>query len=223
MTLPPQPPPQTPPRTVPGDRNPLPAPLRNRALLCVILGAMCGFSSVSEATAMARLSELKEQTREMTSLFDPEVNEKVALAQTAALEGMRMPRAFVLGALAIACALMFIAAARLMRPGGLPRSSVRALLVHSALAAAVLRTLDGAQMTVVVQRMGAAAVKAMANAEPLVNNPEQAAVASLFGPGIMIFSIGYTALMAGTFLLMSMYFRSEKVKQILAFVDKQSA
>ncbi len=106
--------PQAPPDRAPSDRHLLPAPLRNRAMFCAILGALCGLFSVNEAASLSHLSELREQARSGNAFIDPQLAERMAGAQVAALEKMRVPRAIILSALAVACALTFIAASRMV-------------------------------------------------------------------------------------------------------------
>ncbi len=190
-------------------------------MLCVILGIAVGFAAIQDA---ARSVELHMPSSLGSDAFsDPKVTEAVLRAELSAVEGMRTSRVFILGGLSLACALTFVSALRILRPGGLPRSSVRSLLGSAALAAAVLRTLDGAQGAVIGQRMGMAMGKAMLLIEPYSKDPALYASlpAAVSVVGALIFA-GLTMLVAGAFLLMSLYFRSEKVKQLLAFLDARS-
>ena len=57
---------------------------------------------------------------------------------------MREPRIALLGSLAVVCAFVFVAARRMLRPGGMPREGMRRLLSGAAISAAILRTIDGA-------------------------------------------------------------------------------
>ncbi len=94
----------------------------------------------------------------------------------------------------------------------------------AAFTAAVLRTLDGAQMTVVARKIGAAAAQGMITAEPFASDPQQAAsLPAIYSGTVAALSIGFTGLIAGAFLLMSIYFRSEHVKQVLAFLDSRAS
>jgi hypothetical protein len=81
---------------------------------------------------------------------------QVFLARFSAESSMSEPRSFLLGSLAVVCALAFVAAARILRPGGMPREGMRRLLSWASLLAAILRTIDGAQFQVVIDHMGAA-------------------------------------------------------------------
>jgi hypothetical protein len=111
--------------------------------------------------------------------------------------------------LSLACALTFVGARSMLRPLGVPREGVRRLLAGAALAAGVLRTVDGAQLAVISHRQGAAMAKLFAALHLFPLGAE-------FTVGIAIFQ---TFVIAGGFLLASQYFRSDGVKRTIAFRD----
>jgi hypothetical protein len=84
---------------------------------------------------------------------------------------------------------------------------MRQLLGRAALVAAVLRTVEGAQTAVVWRRLGPELVQRTPGAEQL-----QEAAPVAFAIAAMLF----TAAVAGTFLLLAQYFRSERVRALVA-------
>lgn len=196
----------------------LPRGINIAAVLCLILSGLTGMSSAMEATNLSHLSDLREQTPRMAVFGDPAVVERVFHAQLSALEPMREPRALILGSLAVACALVFVAAARMLRPGGLPREGMRRLLGGAAIAAAVLRTLDGAQWMVVVKRASATMAEAMGSLPEFRAAPAEqlkTTVHFLLSGA----TVAQTAFIAGAFVLLAQYFQSERVRQAVTAQD----
>jgi hypothetical protein len=196
----------------------LPRGIRIAAVLCLILSGLTGMSAVTEASSLTQFSEYKEAVLSNAGRFgDPESNEHVLRAQFSALEPMRELRTLLLGTLAVVCAFVFVAAGRMLRPGGLPREGMRRLLGGAAIVAAILRTIEGAQWMVVVDHMGAALVK---GPFPEWQDPTSIELIKRFGPSIL--SAGYiamTAFVAGAFIILGQYFRSERVRQVVTAQD----
>jgi hypothetical protein len=205
----------------------LPLGLRNATVVCMVLSGLVGLFSASEAASLTNLSAIRESPARGASLFgDPKVMEKASEAQAKAyvqaIEPMQVPRGLTLGALAIVSGLAFVAAGRLLRPLGMPREGMRWLLGGALIAAAMLRAIDGAQMTVVAKRIGAAAGKVMLESEPYSSDPAAfASMPGLVATAIAGFAAVQTAVVAGGLLGLALYYRSEKVRQIIAFRDKQ--
>ncbi len=198
----------------------LPRNISVAAVLCLILSGITGMASAMEAANLARLSELQEEPPPRAAVFgDPAIVERVFKAQLAALEPMREPRALILGSLAVACALAFVAAGRLLRPGGLPREGMRRLLGGAAIFAAILRTLDGAQWMVVVRRASAVMAEAMSALPEFQEaaTPEQ--LKSTVSFLLSAATVAQTAFVAGAFVLLGQYFRSESVRQAVTAQD----
>jgi hypothetical protein len=148
---------------------------------------------------------------------DPKLDAPIAQAWFAALESMRESRSLILGALLVAYALVFVSAGRLLRPEGIPLEGMRRLLGGSAIAVAVLRTIDGAQMAVVASRMAPALAHAMR-----VFSGAQGAEAEAFdsAASLVTFSVAlFTAFFAGLFALLGQYFRGERVRQAVLAQD----
>ena len=196
----------------------LPRGIRIAAVLCLIFSGLTGMSSVTEASSLAQFSEYKEAVLANAGRFgDREANEHVLLAQFSALEPMRETRTTLLGSLAVVCAFVFVAAARLLRPGGMPREGMRRLLSGAAIITAILRTIDGAQWMVVVDHMSAALVK---GPFPAWQDPTSIELIQRFGPTVLAAGyIGMTAFVAGAFVLLGQYFRSERVRQVVTAQD----
>ncbi len=198
----------------------LPVGIRNGCLVSLGLSAVVGLLSANEALSMVRFSELREaQPPSVPGVVDRQILEKGREAQLGALEGMRLPRALTLGALSFTCALTFVSAGRLLRPRNVARESMRRLLVLSSIAAALLRTVDGAQWAVVARRMGLAMAKVGVGA-PAWSGVSREEAERMFPSAAIGIAIVQTVLVAGAFALLSQYFRSQKVKLLLALADK---
>jgi hypothetical protein len=201
----------------------MPRRVRNLCLAAVILSALVGLFAAAEALGLASLEErqrrVEESADQLAFLADPVITAAMAEAQVSALRGMKVPRALVLGALSIACALSFASGARLVRAGDLPREGLRRILSGSLLASAFLRTADGAMWASVAQRMGRKGAPMLARAH---GDSEAAQLTEALIPTVMLAGvILHTALVAGAFLLLGQYFRSDKVKQVVALQDER--
>ncbi len=141
---------------VPGGPGKLPLAIRNMALACMALSALVGFFSLTELLALIQPNDPTRLPLQLPGTFGSEAFKKGVEAQRAAVEAMRVARVLTLSGLGLACALNFVAASRLIWPRGLRRESMRRLVVGSSVAVALLRTLDGAQLTVVARRVGGA-------------------------------------------------------------------
>lgn len=201
-----------------GQPQRLPRGIRIAAVLSLILSGLTGMASLTEASRLTQFSEYKEAMLENAGRFgDRESNEHVLLAQFSALEPMREPRIFLLATLAVVCAFVFVAGARILRPGGLPREGMRRLLGGAAIFAAILRTIEGAQWMVVVDHMASALVK---GPFPAWQDPATIEVIQRFAPTFLAAGyIGMTAVIAGGFILLGQYFRSERVRQVVTAQD----
>jgi hypothetical protein len=199
----------------------LPRRIRVAAVLCLVLSGLTGLSAASEAMGLGQLSEAREAGLPSSpALGDPKVLERMVDAQISALESMRELRALVLGALSVACAFIFVSAARLLRPAGMPLESMRQVLGGAALVAAVLRTVDGAQWAAVVKQIAQAMMKAgsqLPGTDGVPLPPEAQALFPMLLTGLIAL---HTALVAGSFLLLGQYFRSERVRSVISAQDQ---
>ncbi len=185
---------------------------RRAAWAGLILSALVAAGAGSGAMVLARLSELRDQPPPFT-LGDPQLVARATEAEVRALESMKTPRAVILWALALSTAIAFIACGRLLRPAGVSRESMRRLASYTFLAAAVLRTLEGAQNMVVAKRVGAA----------MAEDPQFKSVG--LPPEVLVFftsaiAIGLTVFFAGSFAVLAQYFRSERVKAQTTSLDR---
>lgn len=204
----------------------LPRRLRFAAAVCLVLSALTGFSALRETLELERLGELRDEVSNL-SRFSEEpdliVAARITEAKIAALEPMREPRSLVLGALAVACSFAFVASGRLLRPGGLPLERMRRVLAGSAIIAALLRTIDGAQWAVVARRIAPVMAQHL-SALPMFQEAQVAAQLKATLPGIASgLAMVMTAIIAGLFALLGQYFRSESVRQAISAQDGQLA
>jgi hypothetical protein len=196
----------------------LPGRLRLATLLAVLLSGLCGLFSAWDAFSLVRFNELKQAQPPFELAPDPVLAEQLRLSQVLALEQMREPRMVLLFALAMACSLSFVASTRLLRPAGLPREAVRRILVWALVVAAALRTIDGAQATVVARSTAEVLRRGLAIPEGMSGAAAEQ-VRSLVAPAAFLVAILQTALVVGPFLLLSQYFRSSRVKEWVAHAD----
>jgi hypothetical protein len=184
-----------------------------------LLSAVVGFLSAGEGLTLFGLSDLQPGNIRFPGGLDQESLRKAQEAQLAALTAMRVPRSFTLGALTIACALNFASARKLLRPKGVRRENMRELVVGSAVAAALLRTVDGAELLVVARKVAGALgqVADLSLAQGLPPAEMQRALNSLASTIV----IAQTALVVGAYVFLSQYLRSPKVKQLIGDEDKR--
>lgn len=199
----------------------LPGRLRLASLLTVVLSGLCGLFSAWDGFSLVRLEDLK-QAQPFFKSVDPVLAEQLWSARLLALEHMREPRMVVLFTLALACSLSFVASTRLLRPAGLPREGVRRILVWGLVVAAALRTINGAQDTVLEQGTAEVMRRSLSLPDGLPGaSPE--GVRRLLGPAFFLYTILSTVAVVGPFLLLSQYFRSPHVKEWVSREDARSA
>lgn len=196
----------------------LPRGIRLAAWVCLVLSAFTGFFALQETLKLGHLAELRDQAINVTR-FSKDADliafARVSEAELAALEPMWESRSLVLGALSVVCAFVFVSSGRLLRPGGVSLERARRLLSGAAIAAAVLRTIDGAQLAVVARRMGPALAQFIST-RPAYHEAETAAQLEAGMAWLASLTMmGFTALIAGTFALLGQYFRSEHVRQVI--------
>jgi hypothetical protein len=211
---------------------PNPPGLRNAAFLCIGMGAFMGVTSTMEVVALADLRPMRQGVEEralkmkaeaapllaqdddgrLSVLFDPELHRIMGATHVDRLEAMRGSRSVVLVMLSVLCSVIFVSAGRLLRAQGLPREGMRRTLAGALIGAAVVRTLDGAQLASINQR-AAMAVKPLLETSAWGPQGLETAVVALVGL--------WTAVLVGAMLLLSQYLRSERVRQVVALQDRQ--
>ena len=204
-----------------GGPGELPGRLRLASLLSVVWSGLCGLFSAWDAFSLVRLEELKQAQPLFKPSGDAVLAEQLWTSRLVALEHMRESRMVVLFTLALVCSLCFVASTRLLRPAGLPREGVRRVLVWGLVVAAALRTINGAQDTVLDQGTADIMRRSLALPEGLSHSSAEE-VRGLLGPAIFLFTILRTALVVGPFLFLSQYFRSTRVKEWVAREDARS-
>jgi hypothetical protein len=137
--------------------------------------------------------------------------------QMSAYASMEWSRGLILFALCVLTSVVFAEGMRLARIDG-GREGSRRRLARAVLGAAVLRTLEGAQNAAVARRAGAAMDKVLSSTSDLPGGWPDAFATNLFSGGAMVLSL----VVVGGLLLLSMYFRSENVKQAVAALDAQT-
>lgn len=201
----------------------LPFEVRAAAWLCLLLSALVGVLSGTQAMELSHASVVRNTNMSGFGLLDEESMKVVVSANRSALDSMKGSRTAVLAGLSIACALAFVSAMRILRPGGLPRESIRRVLGASTLAAALLRTIDGAQWAAISRN--SAVVKAVRGALASMPRLGTANLADFqrHTPNFLIAGvILQTLLVAGGFLLLSQYFQSSRIKQFVQMGDQSS-
>jgi hypothetical protein len=194
--------------------------MRAATILCLVFSAMSGIYGATEAMALLSFDKADLTQHPPSPLLgDPALALRVFKTQAAALESMRVGRSLTLAGLAMACALVSVSAARMLRPRGLPREALRRVLGGSCLAAAMLRSVDGAESAVVMQRVGAELARTLPPI-PELNDPATVEQLRQALPSLLVgFTALHTALIAGLFLVCAQYFRSRRAREQLAALE----
>jgi hypothetical protein len=197
-----------------------PRAFRFVAICTLLLSLGVGVFASSEAMNLSlRADALTAAASEAPPLpgVDPVVHQKLISAYASRLRDVRESRSLLLGLLSIAAMVLFVGAARVLRPNGLPRANVGRLMKGAALAAAVLRTIEGAQYAAITRRVAELA------AESLVPPGQPADVAQSVQqvvPWLSVAAAGtFTLFVAGAFIGVASYFGSERTRAWLAAED----
>ena len=194
------------------------------ALLCSFIGALAGGEAMTLMMGPPSAAELGDVEKQLSgSWMTPEGLKALEVAreiQLGTLQNMRGSRTFILSALSLVCAMGFVSSLRLLRPAGLPREGARRTLVFACVVSAVLRTMDGAQQTVVVQRSAPPVLEAFQvsweKTQPLESvEPVRRLVRLL----VLAYPVGLTVFVAGSFALLGQVFRSERVRKRIEELD----
>ncbi|MCY1031243.1 hypothetical protein OV207_07225 [Corallococcus sp. BB11-1] len=203
----------------------LPRGVRWAASICLVLSALTGVLSCNEASVLLEFEKHRTHQLEKAPTLgllgnkDPAFTQRIVETQLSAMEHVREPRVVVLTGLTLVCTLLFFASRRLLRaPDGIPRDGFRQLIGTAGIFAAVLRTIDGAQWTVVAQRTSGVMVEGF-KALPEFQDPIAADLLPLVPYLLMATSVVPTALVAGGFVLLAQYFRSEGVRDAIVTLD----
>ena len=204
----------------------LPRGVSVAAVLCLVLSGTTGMYAAMEASSLMNLAQVRDSPpRDLSGLGDPasiKLMEGVLHAQLSALEPMQESRSLVLGALAVTCAFAFVAAARMLRPAGLPREGMRQLLGGAAILAAILRVIDGAQWLVVVNRANAAIAQEILPKLEQLKTPAAEFLRQFFThlPNLLpALTLAHTFFIAGAFVVIGRYFHSDRVREAVTAQD----
>lgn len=207
---------------------PLPKRMRRVVVLTMVVSTMVGFGAwgdlarlfdtapIETNDAMWELPVFKELPIEPHVMR--EATEAAMRAQVQSYESMRPSRTVILLVLSMLSSMVFVSALRFLRPAGVPRESTRRLLGGGAIACALLRTLDGAQMAAVFRRSGAAADRIYASVSSQIPGGYPDGLYSAGGVALVAFS---TLLFVGAYLVLGSYFRSERTREAVATLDSQ--
>jgi hypothetical protein len=198
----------------------LPKGLRRASVVAMIAGALMGLLS---AHSMAQVLEPIDYDALAKESPPPVVAGPQALAKLPPeflksygrnLEAMKGSRVAILMLLSVAASLLFVSSLRMLRPLGVPREGVRRLLGGAALACAIFSTLDGAQSTAAAKR-ASAAVDRIAAEEAIADW-----LPGMFGAVAVLLWAGFTLVVAGSFTVLWMYFKSPRVQEQVEELEK---
>jgi hypothetical protein len=202
-------------------QTPLPQRTRALTIIVMVMSAFVGMTSVMDAMRLANLSSMPAQISAALGPYDPKMLQKAYELQIALLNGVKEPRMLLLALLAFASTLIFVAAGRMLRPGGMPRESMRKLIVGAGFAAAVVRVADGAQSAAIWRKV--MPVVAQALPETMRKVPAGTSLPELmrFISDVTVAAFGaWTLLVAGLFVLVSQHFRSPKIRELVQRSDE---
>lgn len=201
---------------------PLPGRTRFAAILLMVVSAGVGIFAADQALLLTHPEALAKAQAVPLGGLDAQSSLQFNQALFGALRAMADSRAFVLCALAIASALTFVAAGRLLRPAGVSRESVRRLLAGSAIAAAVLRTVDGAQMAVAYHRAVGVVADSLVKLATQPGLPPPTELKDWLAPVSAAGVLVWTQVLVGVFLFTAQHFRSKPVREFIAASDAES-
>lgn len=194
----------------------LPWHLRLAAWACLVFSGLVGLGASGDLARLFTLSAETTPPVPPAAQVDPVLFERMWTLQRQALESMQGTRALLMSALVAFSGLSLVGAARMLWPAGMSREAVRRLLANTLLVVGVLRTIDGAQQASITRKVGAA----LADFHPAASAAMDKEVVAFFQrymPTVFLaFSIGWTVLMAGSFVVLSQYLGSQRVRQLFA-------
>ena len=197
----------------------MPRVLRLALILAGALGALVSFGAARDVAITLSAKTVVPKAIPLGSFSEwipnPEAHQEAMKAQQAAMlaaiESMATPRLFILMALSTVTTFMVIAAIRLRWSPEVPRTAMARLLGGASIAAAILRTIDGAQ-ELVINRNGAEASGQALIAAQIADAEVQANMAVTVISGI---SIVWTAAIVGVLVILGQYFRSPRMAELI--------
>ena len=197
----------------------LPVRVRRITLAVIALSGLVGSAASQHIGQVFQLEAFRNLTPSTAPWDETPLVLEAAKAKHSAfvqgLESMQGSRMAILFALTVACSLTFVASLRILRPAGSAREGARKLLAWTAIACAVLRTMDGAQMAANAGRAGAAWDRVMKTGDIVGGYPE-----GLEEWVMRSVTIAFTVLVTGAFFAVSTYFRSDAMRQAVEAADR---
>jgi hypothetical protein len=188
--------------------------------VCVLVGSLSGLRASSELFTLRHLSEVELTPMSTNWPMTPELSVKAGEVVRASLFGMRSSRMAVLGLLSMTCTVAFITGIRLWKPLGLPRAGLLGPASWILLVCALLRVVDGAQQMVTARRVGTVLAEGFSRTPPEGVDPEMAAALAKMMPHVTMGVDGLlTLFVAGTFVILSQYFRSPRARELFTAGD----
>jgi hypothetical protein len=200
--------------------RPWPPLMRFALLLSLTLGVMVTASAAQGAVIALNVESVTPTDADLGPFkaFIPYAREQEAAmvaqqrAMLNAIEQMAAPRVLVLGLLASITLLIFVTSLQIRWSVEAPEVTLARRLAGLSIAAAVLRTIDGAQSLVIERRAFEAFGKAM-----LASGIPEAAQSVEFTRALTsVASIGWTATVVTLFMAVSSYFQSDRVQAVFA-------
>lgn len=202
--------------------SPLPRSVRLCAILALVLGTCSGMNATSTALSLMQSAHVSTPRANGTpeELHLDEAVQALQTAQQRALRPVRGARVAVALLLSVATMFTLVIALRLLIPAGLSRRPLVRGLSTVMIAAAILRTVDGAMDFVIARKTAKPALelmRAQLAAQPPegVNVEDATRVLNEFSAQLPNVAAAMTALLtllvAGAFLAIGQYLRSERV------------
>jgi hypothetical protein len=207
---------------------PYPKLFRIALLAAVTVGALVSFSAaqgMSLAIMAPDLSRDDDAKLDRLPGLVPYANvQEEALkasrrAHLGAVEAMGGSRVVILLGLSASASIVFLSALFLRWSTQAPKPAIARRLGWAAVAAAIFRTLDGAQELVITRRSADAGLKVLVEK----NVPDVANTAGYAVGVLSALTIGWTALVVALFVALWSYFRSDKVRTLLEAAPKDES
>jgi hypothetical protein len=192
----------------------LPASFRWAVTIATLIGFQIALSAAFELKAAIDVDTPAGSEGQLSGTgWSPEQQREVFLAQRSgfqsAIHAMLPWRIGTEALLALGAGAVFFLALRL-RAATEGRGETAELVGRAALAAAILRTIDGAQNLVIARTIAEHTSAAMAKGDA-----ESRTVATFAVSGITVLSVAWSLVVVGLFMGVSTYFRSKQLREVL--------
>ena len=203
----------------------LPPGVRRAAGLATALAVLVLLGATNDLSVLVELDTYRSQALGLKAT-EPvvQLSMEVARTQLQLMDNHRELSMGVLFLLSLAAGFVFAASLRMLRPRGMRLSGIRHLLGRAAVAAAVLRTLDGAQEAALVRK----AALLVAGRFPVqgvvdVQSPEALVETLRLHMGWLLpaVSAAKTAVLAVGFAAVAHYFQAASVQRAVETADRE--